>query len=55
MPDETYGRIIRVAKREEREHILGIIEFLRDEMGDSPYENYTKKKLTEVVSILEKE
>lgn len=55
MPNAEYGNIIRVSKREEREHILGTIEFIRDEMGDTSYEKYAKKKLNTIIHILETE
>ena len=55
MPTEKYEKIIRMSRREEREKILGILEFYRDEMGDSTYENYAKKKLNTIIETIERE
>lgn len=51
---EQYQNLTRMAKRDEREKILGIIEYVISLMGDDPYELYTKKKLEEVIKIIEK-
>jgi 23S rRNA maturation mini-RNase III len=46
-------RINKTAKKEERERILGIIEFFRDELGDSVYEKYVRKVLNKLVDTIE--
>ena len=51
-PAETTEAIQRVARLEERERILGVIEYVRDTLGDSSYEQYTRKKLNEVIRIV---
>lgn len=40
-------------KRVERLRIMGIIEMVRDEMGESTYEKYARKKLDDVLEIIE--
>lgn len=47
-------KLIEYYKQEEREHILGIIEFMQSELGDSTYENYVRKKFEELIHIIEK-
>lgn len=46
------NRLINYGKLEEREKILGIIEFEISEMGDSTYENYAKKVLLRVINTI---
>lgn len=55
MPTEKYDNIIRMSRREEREKILGILEFYRDEMGITPFENYARKKLNTIITTIESE
>jgi hypothetical protein len=37
----------------ERNRIIGILEYLRDEMGDSSYETYAKKVLNRAIRTIE--
>lgn len=46
-------RLMRVAREEEQERILGIIEYLHDEMGTTSYENYAKKVLRRTIQVIE--
>jgi hypothetical protein len=46
------NKLERYYKKEERERILGIIEFVRDELGDSVYENYAKKVVNRVIQAI---
>ncbi len=45
--------LINYGKREERERILGMIEFSIRVMGDSSYEKYAKKKMEQLIKLIE--
>lgn len=53
MLTSQYDNLKRVVQREERERILGIIEYYRDFLGDSSYEQYAKKTLNKVIEAIE--
>ena len=42
-----------MTEKEQREQILGVIEYVRDEMGDSSYENYSKKVINRIIRMIE--
>ena len=44
---------MRMSRREERERILGMIEFTIQAMGESTYERYSKKVLSDLIKLIE--
>jgi predicted DNA-binding protein len=54
MTEEKFEKLVQYAKREERERILGIIEFYIEELSDDTVaERFTKRILKQCVKIAE--
>jgi hypothetical protein len=51
--ESTTIKIVNMSKREERERLLGMIELVRDDMGESSYEQYAKRVLNRLIKTIE--